>query len=522
MSHNNANGKIAIILAAGIGSRLKPETCSRPKCLVEVLGKPILEYQLTALESTSVRDIVIVSGYKSHEIERYIKKRKNRKNVTIIINDNYECTNNMYSLFLALSSIDLKEYDYYFVINGDVVIEPKIAKALDNVNISTIAVDTSLYLDESMKVTIVNGKITNISKNIPIKESNGVSIDFYGFRQTDMMKLFEVIKRQYIDKNDLGKWTEVAIQKALQDDVLVMVPKDITGLIWWEIDNEIDLKRAEYRLKLLNSLEHLKRVKLYAFDIDGTLILGNIKIDGSSELIKYLMATRKKVYFITNNSSMSNISHAERLSKILNVDIPVSCIFSSLDYIGKEINKVGKIKVYPLLPRESIEYLAEKYSVNFTEEHPDVVLVGFDTELTYEKLKKACLFIESGSRFWLIHPDIKCPIDGGFIPDAGSIGKIIELVTNKIPELVGGKPNPKMLTESIRENETQPSETCYVCDRLETDVKMALKSGILPILFLTGDTSFEMIWNLDSLMERILLGENPKFFKSFLEKHLGV
>lgn len=517
----NIAKNVAIILAAGIGSRLRPETYEKPKCLVNVMGQPILEYQLHALESTPIDEIIIVTGYMSQKVAKFIRNRKNRKFVRIVENQRYFETNNMYSLSLALDTLSLKDVESVYVINGDIIIEDKIAKLMVNEGgFSAIAVDTSQYFEESMKVVLrEDGTVADISKNISPQEYSGVSIDFYRFTREDLGLLKDSID-QYLREGFENLWTESAIQRMIKERNAKIWTVDITGLIWWEIDNKIDKSRAEYRYKLLKSIDALKNAKVYAFDLDGTLILGKKPIKGAIELVNFLISIGKKVYFITNNSSMPNEKHYERLIDILKIDVTPEAIFSSLDYIGNILSD-HKCKVYALLPQSSKDYLSREYGIQFTENDPDVVIVGFDTELTYEKLQKACQYIQNGAKYYLIHPDIRCPIENGFIPDAGSIGKIIELVTGKSPELIGGKPNPAILKELAKIEEVLIEQVCYIGDRLDTDIKMAMESGAIPILFLTGETEFEDIYYDGELKSKILLGEHPMFLKKFLEWHLS-
>ncbi|EPJ2546225.1 sugar phosphate nucleotidyltransferase, partial [Escherichia albertii] len=86
-----------VILAAGVGSRLRPITSNKPKCLVKVAGIPILEYQLNAYRQAGINNIYIIVGYEGEKIRNYCKYIKDL-NITIVENDEYETTNNMYSL----------------------------------------------------------------------------------------------------------------------------------------------------------------------------------------------------------------------------------------------------------------------------------------------------------------------------------------------------------------------------------------------------------------------------------------
>ena len=83
----------AIILAAGQGTRLLPYTKDLPKCMVEICGKPLIEFQLEVLRSCGISDVNLVVGYESHKLESY--------GIPTYKNDNFDCTNMLYSLFCA-------------------------------------------------------------------------------------------------------------------------------------------------------------------------------------------------------------------------------------------------------------------------------------------------------------------------------------------------------------------------------------------------------------------------------------
>ena len=113
----------AIILAAGLGTRLDTLTTHKPKCMARVCGKSILEYQLESYYKSGVNEIVIVTGYKSNVIDKYIENSF-IDNIKIINNIDYQITNNMYSLWLCKDI--LLSSDYTFVSNGDVVFDKSI------------------------------------------------------------------------------------------------------------------------------------------------------------------------------------------------------------------------------------------------------------------------------------------------------------------------------------------------------------------------------------------------------------
>lgn len=125
------------------------------------------------------------------------------------------------------------------------------------------------------------------------------------------------------------------------------------------------------------------------------------------------------------------------------------------------------------------------------EEDPDIVLLGFDTTLNYEKLKKACQYIRNGCIYFGMNEDLNCPMEGGtFIPDCGSMARLIEASTGRFPEFFG-KPSKYTLDYIIKETGCKPEEIAIVGDRLYTDIAVADGSEVTSILVLSGESSRE-------------------------------
>jgi ribonucleotide monophosphatase NagD (HAD superfamily) len=118
------------------------------------------------------------------------------------------------------------------------------------------------------------------------------------------------------------------------------------------------------------------------------------------------------------------------------------------------------------------------------------VVLAYDTELTYEKLATSCLLLQRGEvRFLSTHPDLVCPSDKGPLPDAGSFVKLYEAATGRLPELVFGKPNTRVLSPLLER--FRRDEMVMVGDRLSTDKLLAENAGIDFILVLSGEARRE-------------------------------
>ena len=231
----------AVILAAGLGTRLRPITDEVPKCMVPVNGICIIDKQITNLLKGGVDEIIVVAGYKSDILREHLLKYDF---VKFIDNVRYAETNNMYSLYLAYQDIGDSEF---LLMNSDVYFDSNIVEGLlspEGNGKSLIACDKSGdYMEESMKIMVDEiGVISHISKNISESEYHAVSIDVYKLNQQASKVLLAQIKDTIEIKGDENSWTEVALDRILVQ--CRFMPYSIKGR-WFEIDNHADLYKAE-------------------------------------------------------------------------------------------------------------------------------------------------------------------------------------------------------------------------------------------------------------------------------------
>ncbi len=232
----------ALILAAGLGTRLSPITDDKPKSLVPVNGKPILFKQIENLYDNGVKDITVISGYKAEILDKAVHDKW--PEINIVESIDYAITNNMYSAYLGIKAMfpDGKICPF-LMMNADVFFDSSVLKALIRCNAdNAIVVDVGRYNEESMKVVEKNGRIVAISKQIAPEDALGCSIDVYKFSRDGGKAFFDRCV-EYIETNgELKKWSEVALNDALGDVVFKACP--LVGR-WFEIDNHEDLTAAE-------------------------------------------------------------------------------------------------------------------------------------------------------------------------------------------------------------------------------------------------------------------------------------
>ena len=227
----------AVILAAGLGSRLRPITDKVPKCMVPVNGIRIIDKQISNLLASKVSGIYVVSGYLHEVLDTHIKA--NYPQVHIIHNERYNETNNMYSLYMTEQYVKGEEF---LLMNADVYFDSNIITGMLEGEGSKIACDYSQYMEESMKITCVNGKINHISKKINKADYDAVSIDVYRISAQDSKILFAEVDDTIVNRKDENSWTEVALDHIF--DKTTFIPYRIQGR-WFEIDNYEDLAKAE-------------------------------------------------------------------------------------------------------------------------------------------------------------------------------------------------------------------------------------------------------------------------------------
>ncbi len=228
----------ALILAAGLGTRLAPITQDRPKSLVTVNGIPILMKQIDNLCKNGIYDITVISGYKADILEKTVHNKY--PEIRIIESVNYATTNNMYSAYIGRSAV--ANHDF-LMMNADVFFDASVITELIHFEApNAIVTDIGRYLEESMKVVEKGGRLIEISKTIAQEDALGVSIDVYKFSAEGGSSFFKKCAEYIEEKQELTKWSEVALNDILTNVEFKACP--LKGR-WLEIDNHDDLAAAE-------------------------------------------------------------------------------------------------------------------------------------------------------------------------------------------------------------------------------------------------------------------------------------
>ncbi len=240
----------------------------------------------------------------------------------------------------------------------------------------------------------------------------------------------------------------------------------------------------------------LKDKKLFLFDIDGTIAVGDTLYEGSAELLAYIDRIGGKSYFITNNSTKSGEDYVTKFDDCFGLktteDQFITSGYMTIQFLKE--NFADK-KIFVLGTESFIEEL-KKNNLTVTEQPEtdiDCILVGYDSELTYAKLVNACQALSTTDvPFYATNPDLCCPIDFGFIPDCGAICDMLTSSTGKKPIYLG-KPSRKVCDVCINMSGFTPEETIVVGDRLYTDIACGINAGVETCVVYTGEATPEEV-----------------------------
>jgi HAD superfamily hydrolase (TIGR01450 family) len=230
---------------------------------------------------------------------------------------------------------------------------------------------------------------------------------------------------------------------------------------------------------------------VFLFDLDGTIYLGDKPIGNAIATLSALGEMGKQVYFLTNNSSRNKSEYIQKLTRMGYAAKEGQILTSAMAAIRYlQTRKPGK-SVYPVGTPAFVQELKDNNIL--ISEDGDIVLLGFDTTLTYEKIWRANILLEKGREFVVTHPDIVCPSDVGDMPDVGALLALLECSSGRAPSVICGKPYSPM-AEIINDRVTcKKDKIVMVGDRLYTDILFGINNGYKSLLVLSGETTAEML-----------------------------
>lgn len=235
--------------------------------------------------------------------------------------------------------------------------------------------------------------------------------------------------------------------------------------------------------------------KGYLIDLDGTIYLGKAPIPAAKGFVEELQRRQLPFLFVTNNTTKSPLTVVNRLANEFDIHVNEAQVYTaSLATINfmKDDNKGNKVYV---IGEAGLIDLILSAGFQWDEENPDYVVVGLDSQVTYEKLTIATLAIHRGATFIGTNPDKNIPTERGLEPGAGSLISLLETATRVKPIFIG-KPEAVIMEKSLERIGLTKEEVIMVGDNYETDILSGINNGIDSLLVLSGFTPKEAVATL--------------------------
>ena len=233
----------------------------------------------------------------------------------------------------------------------------------------------------------------------------------------------------------------------------------------------------------------LKEIDAVFLDLDGTIYLGGELIEGALDFLARCDEKGVKRYFLSNNSSRSVKQYVKKLQAF---GIPAEeedVLLSThdlLSWLG-----ANNITQTWLIGTEGMREMLEEKGIETESEEPQYVVLGYDTEISYNKISQASIFMHSGVPLVASHPDMVCPSPDGGLPDVGAYLAMLKATTGVDPVHISGKPNAGMILHKIEALGLDPARCAMVGDRLYTDLAMASRAGCVGVLVLSGEATMD-------------------------------
>lgn len=241
-------------------------------------------------------------------------------------------------------------------------------------------------------------------------------------------------------------------------------------------------------------MDRIRSCKLFLFDMDGTLYIGDRLFSFTRELLETIRSTGRRYLFLTNNSSKSVADYIRKLEK-LGISAQYEDFLTSSQATAYYLKKhhPGK-RLYVCGTRSLKEELSrEGFPITENPDDTECIVMGFDTELTFRKLEDVSRMLCTRELPYIAtNPDYVCPTEFGSVPDCGSVCDMLFNVSGKRP-LVIGKPTALMPRLAMEKWGAAPEETLVVGDRIYTDIKSGLNAGTLTALVMSGETTREIL-----------------------------
>ena len=244
----------------------------------------------------------------------------------------------------------------------------------------------------------------------------------------------------------------------------------------------------------MDKKQTIKQIKLFLFDMDGTLYLGDRLYDFTVELLNAIKQNGGKYMFMTNNSSKSVVAYIEKLKK-LGIEATKDEFITSSQATAFYLKKYHNNATLYVCGTQSLkdELVGEGFKITENLDEVECIVMGFDTELTFKKLHDVSYMLCTRELPYIAtNPDYVCPTEFGSVPDCGSVCDMIFNATGKRPVVIG-KPEALMPQLAMEMAGVSKAETAVIGDRIYTDIKSGINAGAVTVLVMSGETTYEVL-----------------------------
>ena len=226
----------------------------------------------------------------------------------------------------------------------------------------------------------------------------------------------------------------------------------------------------------------LRQKKLFLLDMDGTLYLDDDVFEHCLDFLNAIRDRGGRYLYLTNNSSKSVDKYVEKMTRIhipataedFFTSTDAACVYLKNNYHGRKIYALGTASFRQQLKNAGFPI------TDRLEEDIDCLLMGFDTELTFQKLEDACILLGRGVEYLATNPDWVCPTAYGYVPDCGSVAQMLFNATKRRPYFIG-KPEPAIAQLAIEKAGYRPEDAVLIGDRIYTDIACGVNAGIATV-----------------------------------------
>jgi choline kinase len=231
----------AVILSAGQGKRLFPLTVDNPKCLMNIAGRPLIEWQIDELGKCGIERIIVVTGYRADKVAMRLRRSYNSRRVATLYNPAYSWSDNLFSCWVAREAMN----EEFVLINGDTLFEADVLRGLMESPCRPLTVATHQkrnYDADDMKVALDGDRLLGIGKDLPIENVNGESIGMLLFRGKGPAIFRQAIEKALHNPSAVKKWYLSVIDELARS--MPVWSFSTQDLRWCEVDFPADLKEA--------------------------------------------------------------------------------------------------------------------------------------------------------------------------------------------------------------------------------------------------------------------------------------